>query len=88
MVVPSTDWSTHQLAEFLAAVSSFKDEASATRGAIERAAEAFEAEVGAIVRNGSVVSSVGFPASCHSPFQRLRARSGSNASGATERQRA
>lgn len=63
MVVPSTDWSTHQLAEFLAAVSSFKDEASATRGAIERAAEAFEAEVGAIVRDGSVVSSVGFPAS-------------------------
>jgi signal transduction histidine kinase len=63
MVVPSTDWSTQQLAEFLAAVSSFKDEASATRGAIERAAEAFEAEVGAIVRDGSVVSSVGFPAS-------------------------
>jgi signal transduction histidine kinase len=62
MVTPSTDWSTHQLAEFLASVSSFKDEASATRGAIERAAEAFEAEVGAIVRDGSVVASVGFPA--------------------------
>ena len=62
MVTPSTDWSTHQLAEFLAAVSSFKDEPSATRGAIERAAEAFEAEVGAIVRDGSVVASVGFPA--------------------------
>lgn len=62
MVTPSTDWSTHQLAEFLAAVSAFKDEESAARGAIERAAEAFEAEVGAIVRDGSVVASVGFPA--------------------------
>ena len=61
MVTPSTDWSTHQLAEFLAAVSEFKDESTAARGAIERAAEAFEAEVGAIVRDGSVVASVGFP---------------------------
>lgn len=72
MVTPSTDWSTQQLAEFLASVSRFKDEASATRGAIERAAEAFEAEIGAIVRDGSVAASVGFPAN-KVPVDRLAA---------------
>ncbi len=55
-------WSTQQLADFLALVSSFADEASALRGAIERAAEALDAEVGAIVRGGEVLASIGFPA--------------------------
>jgi hypothetical protein len=41
--------STQRLAEFLAAVSGFRDEASAVRGAAERAADALEAEVAAIV---------------------------------------
>ena len=54
-------WSTHQLTEFLAAVSGSGDEQAATIEAIERAAEALEAELGAIVRAGSVVASVGFP---------------------------
>jgi hypothetical protein len=36
--------STQRLAEFLAAVSGFRDEAPAIRGAAERAAEAPEAE--------------------------------------------
>src|SRR5436853_67819 len=36
--------SAHQLAEFLAVVTSFRDERSATLGAVERAAEALEAE--------------------------------------------
>nr|MDQ4041333.1 sensor domain-containing diguanylate cyclase [Actinomycetota bacterium] len=55
-------WSTQQLADFLALVSSFADEASAVRGAIERAADALDAEVGALVRGGEVLDSIGFPA--------------------------
>jgi diguanylate cyclase (GGDEF)-like protein len=54
-------WSTHQLTEFLAVISSSQEEAEATRGAVERAAEALEAEFGAILRDGEVVASVGFP---------------------------
>lgn len=56
------NWSTQQLAEFLAVVSSFTDQRSAIRGAIERAAEALEAEVAALVREGAVEASIGFPA--------------------------
>jgi diguanylate cyclase (GGDEF)-like protein len=55
-------WSTQQLAEYLAAISTLPDEESLTRGAVERAAEALEAEVGALIRGNRVVSSVGFPA--------------------------
>jgi diguanylate cyclase (GGDEF)-like protein len=54
-------WSTHQLTEFLAVISASQEEAEATRGAVERAAEALEAEFGAILRDGEVVASVGFP---------------------------
>ncbi|MHB8682622.1 MAG: putative bifunctional diguanylate cyclase/phosphodiesterase [Acidimicrobiales bacterium] len=54
-------WSAQQLAEFLAAVSAYGDEHSAMRGAVELAAEAFEAEVGAVLRNESVLAAVGFP---------------------------
>ena len=56
------NWSAQQLAEFLAVVSSFPDERSATVGAVERAAEAVEAEVGVLVRGDEVVTSVGFAA--------------------------
>ena len=45
----------------MAAVSTAKDEASALSVAIERAAEALEAEVGAIVSLGLVKASLGFP---------------------------
>lgn len=55
------DWSTHQLAEFLATVTAFPDERAATTGALERAAAAFEAEVAAVVRGASVTASIGFP---------------------------
>ena len=55
------NWSTQQLAEFLAVVSSYPDEASAVLGAVERAAEALEAEVAAILKDGVVVASIGFP---------------------------
>ena len=56
-----SDWSTQQLAEFLAAVSSARTEASAALAAVERAAEALDAEVAAIVCGGDVVAAVGYP---------------------------
>jgi signal transduction histidine kinase len=60
--VPSSEsWSTQQLAEFLAVVSSYEDEQSAIQGALERTAEALEAEVAALVRGSSVEASIGFP---------------------------
>jgi diguanylate cyclase (GGDEF)-like protein len=52
-------WSTQQLTEFLALVSSFADGASATRAAVERAAEILEAEVVAVIRATAVVDAVG-----------------------------
>lgn len=51
-----------QLLELLAVVSSYSDQDSAIRGAVERAAQAFEAEVAAVVVGDRVVASVGFPA--------------------------
>jgi diguanylate cyclase (GGDEF)-like protein len=54
-------WSTQQLTEFLAAVSSCPDEQAAIRAAVERAAEALESEVGAVVLGGRLVTSIGFP---------------------------
>jgi signal transduction histidine kinase len=59
--MPTSVWSTLQLAEFLAAVSSSETEASAALAAVERAAEALEAEVAAIVCGGEVVAAVGYP---------------------------
>lgn len=55
-------WSTQQLTEFLATVSSFTNEEAAEWGAVERVAEALEAEVAVLLRGGTVVASVGFPA--------------------------
>jgi hypothetical protein len=55
-----TSWAAQQLTEFLAAVSAADDEAAAVRGAVERATEAFEAEVGAIVGTDGVVVASGF----------------------------
>jgi len=59
----TSGWSTQQLGEFLAAVSAFGTAASAALGAVERAAEALDAEVAAIVgQGGEVIASVGYPA--------------------------
>jgi diguanylate cyclase (GGDEF)-like protein len=55
-------WSTQQLVEFLAGISSCIDETSAMRDAVERAAEALDAEVAALVQGGAVVASTGFAA--------------------------
>jgi signal transduction histidine kinase len=54
-------WSTQQLAEFLAVVSSYEDEQSAIQVALERTAEALESEVAALIRGSSVEASIGFP---------------------------
>src|SRR4051794_29853062 len=61
MSLGAESWSTQQLTEFLALVSSFTDERSATRGAVERAAEVVEAEVVAIIRGGAVAVAIGYP---------------------------
>jgi diguanylate cyclase (GGDEF)-like protein len=50
-----------QLLELLAVVSSYPDEESAMRGAAERAAQALEAEVAAVVFGDRVAACVGFP---------------------------
>ena len=54
-------WSTQQLTGFLATVSSASDERTAIRLAVERAAEALDAEVAALLRRGEVYVSIGFP---------------------------
>ncbi|MFN2555291.1 MAG: GAF domain-containing sensor histidine kinase [Nitriliruptorales bacterium] len=59
--MPPSAWSTQQLAEFLAVVSSSGSEASAALAAVERAAEALDAEVAAIVSGGEIVAVVGYP---------------------------
>lgn len=59
--MPPSTWSTQQLAEFLAAVSPCETEPSAALAAVERAAEALDAEVAAIVCGGELVASVGYP---------------------------
>jgi signal transduction histidine kinase len=56
----SAAWSTQQLAEFLAVVSAFDAEDAAAVGAVERAAEALDAEVAAIVTDATVIASVGY----------------------------
>jgi PAS domain S-box-containing protein len=54
------NWSIQQLTGFLAMVSSAEDERTATHVAVERAAEALDAEIAALIRRGEVVAPVGF----------------------------
>jgi diguanylate cyclase (GGDEF)-like protein len=54
-------WTTRQLAEFLSVVSSFTDEQDALQGCVERAAAAIGTEIAALIREGRVAASVGFP---------------------------
>ena len=53
-------WSTQQLVDFLAVVSAEAERIPVLQTAIERAAEALEADVGAIVEHGEVVAATGF----------------------------
>jgi diguanylate cyclase (GGDEF)-like protein len=55
-------WAAQQLAEYLTRLGTADDVDSALRTGIERAAEALEAEAGAVVRGGAVVATIGFPA--------------------------
>jgi two-component system, sensor histidine kinase and response regulator len=59
-VIAPQSRSVQQLAEVLATLVSSSTEADATQGAVERIAECFDSEVGALVRNGAVVAAVGF----------------------------
>src|SRR5271166_4287620 len=52
-------WSAQQLAEFIAAVSAAEKETDAARAAVERVAEALDADVAAIVCGGELVAGVG-----------------------------
>ncbi|HEX7189037.1 MAG TPA: diguanylate cyclase, partial [Actinomycetes bacterium] len=56
-----TGWVNQQLIEFLASLSQGADEAATLRTAVERAVEAVEADVGALVVDGTVAASIGFP---------------------------
>src|SRR5688500_3440747 len=53
-------WSTHALTEYFTVVSAAENETEALTGAVERAAEMVEAEVGAVVRQGKVFAPYGF----------------------------
>jgi diguanylate cyclase (GGDEF)-like protein len=55
-------WSTQQLVEFLAAISLCTDETSAMLTAVERAAEALDAEISALVTADRCLSATGFAA--------------------------
>ena len=56
----SGHWSTHQLTEYFSAVSAPDAEEDVLRVAVERAGECLEAEIGAVVLDGRVVTCVGF----------------------------
>src|SRR6478672_10244046 len=55
-------WAAQQLTEYLTRVGTCEDVGTALRIGLERAAEAFEAEAGAVVRDGAVVAGTGFGA--------------------------
>ncbi|HYZ29386.1 MAG TPA: GAF domain-containing sensor histidine kinase [Thermoleophilaceae bacterium] len=70
--MPTPAWSTQQLAEFVATVSAAERESAAAGVAVERAAEALDADVAAIVRGREVLASVGYPQGA-APFDELAA---------------
>ena len=53
--------STHELAEFVATLGAAGSEPASARATVERAAEALDADIAAIVRNGELLAVVGFP---------------------------
>jgi len=53
-------WSTHLLTEYFTEVNAAEDENEALTNAVQRAVEMVEAEVGAVVREGRVLSPYGF----------------------------
>jgi signal transduction histidine kinase len=69
-------WSTQQLAEFIASLSACTTEAAAARAAVERAAEALDAEVAAITAGGEVLAAVGYAEGTEPVDELLRIRPG------------
>jgi signal transduction histidine kinase len=69
-------WSTQQLAEFVAVVSTARTEIEAARVAVERTAEALDADVAAIVCGGELIAAVGFPEGSTPVAELEEARSG------------
>lgn len=61
MFTSAESWSTQQLAEFVAFISASSNELEACQRAVERAAEALEAEVCALVQGDRVLAGIGFP---------------------------
>src|ERR1700730_1067834 len=61
MLISTESWSTQQLVEFAAVVSDSTNELDVMQRAVERAAEAFEAEICAVVRQGRTIAAIGFP---------------------------
>jgi hypothetical protein len=57
--MPASGWSTRQLAEFLEAISAVTDVGTARRAAVNRAAEALDAELAAVVSGGRVLVAQG-----------------------------
>jgi diguanylate cyclase len=55
-------WAAQQLTEYLTRLGTCEDVGAALRIGLERAAEAFEAEAGVVVRDGDVVAATGFGA--------------------------
>jgi len=55
----SPGWSTRQLAEFLEAISAVGDVATARRAAVDRIAEALDAELAAVVTDKAVLVAIG-----------------------------
>src|SRR5919198_1175939 len=59
--MPTSSWSTQQLAEFVAAIAAAQNEAAAGVIAVELVAEALDADVAVIACGGDVVAAVGYP---------------------------
>jgi diguanylate cyclase (GGDEF)-like protein len=54
-------WAAEQMTAFLAAITDLDDRDAALQCAVERAAEAVEAEIAALVADDGVLASIGFP---------------------------
>jgi len=55
----SESWAAQRLSEFLTLISSFEDEASATKSLVERAAEVLEADATALIGRNSLIATAG-----------------------------
>jgi diguanylate cyclase (GGDEF)-like protein len=76
MSPPSGSWSTQQLAEFLAVVSTAADEDATLRSGVDLVAEALNADAVALVHANELLHSVGWPAGA-APVQTILAAAAS-----------